>query len=207
MTRLLLALLLAITAQAVELHPPPDIALAKVRRIYVDQLGGGAGSDQMRDMLIAAIQRSGLFSLTENPDRADASLRCSSEQKFFVDEHQTSDSIGIHASEGTGSDSRASFGAGSSSRQNLSTGISQNESSHSRENKQEAGASVRLVDSDGDVIWSTTQESSGAKLRTALADVADKVARRLAEETKAARAAQALSPSPPPPPPVSPSAK
>ena len=174
-------------APAIELHPPAEIALAKVRRIYVDQLGGGAGSDQMRDMLIAALQNSGLFALTENPERADATLKGSSDQKYFTDEHQTSDSIGIHASEGSGSSSGASLGTSSSARQNLSTGISQNESSHIKEHRQEVGASVRLVDAEGDVIWSTTQESGGAKFRGAMADVAEKIARRLADETKKAR--------------------
>jgi len=46
---------------------------------------------------------------------------------------------------------------------------------------------VRLVNLDGDVIWSTTQESNGAKFRGAMADVADKIARKLIDETKKAR--------------------
>ncbi|MES1261960.1 MAG: hypothetical protein ABUS49_09500 [Acidobacteriota bacterium] len=179
---------------AVELHPPAVPPLARVRRIYVDQLGGGAGSDQMRDMLIASMQHSGLFVLTENPERADATLKGSSDQKFFTDEHQTSDSIGIHASEGTGSSSGARLGTNSSARQNLSTGISQSEASHFKEHIQEVGASVRLVDAEGDVIWSTTQESNGAKFRGAMADVAEKIARHLAEETKNARAAAGIKP-------------
>ena len=37
-------------------EPPSEAALADVKRIYVDQLGGGKTSDQFRDMLIAAIQ-------------------------------------------------------------------------------------------------------------------------------------------------------
>ena len=41
----------------------PDAALVKVKWIYVDQLGGGKTSDQFRDMMIAAIQSSGLFLL------------------------------------------------------------------------------------------------------------------------------------------------
>ena len=40
-------------------------------------------------------------------------------------------------------------------------------------------ATVRLVNKDGDVIWSTTQESNGAKFRGASADVAEKIARQL----------------------------
>ena len=45
--------------------------------------------------------------------------------------------------------------------------------------RHEAIASVRLVNKDGDVIWSTTQESNGAKFRGASADVADKITKQL----------------------------
>jgi hypothetical protein len=192
----LLSLLLAgmhglSTAAEIELQPAPEALLAKVRRIYVDQIGGGAGSDQIRDMLMTALQNSGLFVITENPERADAVLKGSSDQKIFMEEHTSSDSIGLHASEGSGSSSGASLGTSSSAHQNLSTGITQSESSHIQERRQEVAASVRLVDASGDVIWSTTQESSGGKFRGALADVAEKVGRRLADETRKARASVA----------------
>jgi hypothetical protein len=42
-------------------------------------------------------------------------------------------------------------------------GYGDNESGHSTERRREAIASVRLVNRDGDVIWSTTQESIAAK--------------------------------------------
>jgi hypothetical protein len=177
------------TAAEIELHPTPEALLAKVRRIYVDQIGGGAGSDQMRDMIMTALQNSGLFVITENPERADAVLKGSSDQKIFMEEHTSSDSIGVHASEGNGSSSGATLGTSSSAHQSLSAGITQSESNHIQERRQEVAASVRLVDATGDVIWSTTQESNGGKFRGALADVADKVGRRLAEETRKARAA------------------
>jgi hypothetical protein len=38
---------------------------------------------------------------------------------------------------------------------------------------------VRLVSPDGDVVWSTTQESKGAKYKGATADVAEKVVKQL----------------------------
>jgi hypothetical protein len=53
------------------------------------------------------------------------------------------------------------------------------------------------VNAAGDVLWSTTQESSGAKFKGAMADVADKVVRRLTEETRKARAAEKLPPDTP----------
>jgi hypothetical protein len=172
---------------AVELHPP-EVTLAKVRRIYVDQLGGGKESDQLRDMVIAALQNAGLFVITENPDRADASLKGSGDDKIYTEQHTTSDSIGFHTADSSGTHNAVSIGTSSSSDKSLSAGISQSESSHIEERRHEAQASVRLVSADGDVIWSTTQESTGGKFRGAMADVADRIARRLIEETRKARA-------------------
>jgi hypothetical protein len=165
----------------------PQSSLAKVRRIYVDQLGGGKTSDQMRDMIIAALQSSGLFVITENQERADASLKGSSDDLIYTEEHHLTESIGLNASAGSGSSNRVSGGIGSSARQNAGASVSQNETSHIQERRHEASAAVRLVDADGDVIWSTVQESNGAKFRGAMADVADKIIRHLVEETKKAR--------------------
>ena len=55
----------------------------------------------------------------------------------------------------------------------------ESESHHTRERKHEAYASVRLCNKDGDVLWSTTQESLGGKFRGASADVAAKVAHQM----------------------------
>ena len=51
-----------------------------------------------------------------------------------------------------------------------------------KERKHEALATVRLVNKDGDVLWSTTQESNGAKFHGASADVAEKIAKQLMAE-------------------------
>ena len=53
------------------------------------------------------------------------------------------------------------------------------DSTVSTETITEARLAVRLVSSDGDVIWSTTQESRGAKFKGASADVADKIVKQL----------------------------
>jgi hypothetical protein len=185
--KFLVFFLVAAAALAVEPHSPAA-ALAKVRRIYVDQLGGGRESDQLRDMVISALQNAGIFVITENPERADASLKGSGDDKVFTELHQTSDSIGFHTGEESGTHSAVSIGASTSSNKSLSAGVTENESSHIQERKHEATASVRLVDSDGDVIWSTTQESNGGKFHGAMADVADKIARKLIDETRKARA-------------------
>lgn len=177
--------LLPLAARAVESRPS-EAALADVKRIYVDQLGGGKTSDQFRDMLISAIQSSGLFVLTENPDRADASLKGSGDDLVFTEDHNSSDSIGVHANAGSGSSSRA-LNSGVSSNSTMGLGVTDSENSKISERHHEATGSVRLVLKDGDIIWSTTQESNGGKFRSAMADVADKIVRQLAEETRKMR--------------------
>ena len=65
-------------------------------------------------------------------------------------------------------------------------GVGENESEKITERKHEAMAAVRLVDANGDVIWSTTQESQGGKFKGASADVADKVVRQLVSDMERA---------------------
>lgn len=189
---LLLAVLigLPVVCPAIE-SKPGEAALADVKRIFVDQLGGGKTSDQFRDMLIASIQTSRLYVLTENPERADGILKGSSDDLIYTDEHNSSDSLGVHANAGSGSSSRA-LNSGVSSNQSIGVGVTDSESSRIQERRHEATASVRIVDRDGDVLWSTTQESNGGKFRSAMADVADKVMRQLADATRKARDLAAL---------------
>jgi len=87
------------------------LPLANVKRIYVDQLGGGGESDALRDMIITALQNSGLFVITENPDRADATLRGSADDKIFMENHNTQESLGMHSS-GSKGDSSSEGGIG-----------------------------------------------------------------------------------------------
>ena len=154
--------------------------LLKIRRVFVDRLGGGETAAQMRDMIVGSLQNSRLFVITENQEKADAILRGSGEDLVFTESHASSDSLNAHGSVGSTKTTRqrgdyASFGMGES------------ESSHVTERRHEALAAVRLVNKDGDVIWSTTQESTGAKFRGASADVADKVTRTLKDDYERAR--------------------
>src|ERR1035441_8667866 len=127
-------LLLACPWLAAGIEPEPtQPSLAHVRRIYIEPLGGGETSGQMRDMIIAALQNSKLFVITDNLERADAILRGSSDDKIFTDEHSSSDSIGLHATSGGGSSSNNATGIGTSSHQNSGSGITDREASHSNE--------------------------------------------------------------------------
>ena len=71
-----------------------------------------------------------------------------------------------------------------------SVGIGLDESEKISERKHEAMAAVRLINTDGDVIWSTTQESLGAKFKGASADVADKVVKQLLADIERSRRSQ-----------------
>ena len=85
---------------------------------------------------------------------------------------------------------RFNGGGGSVSRsvaRSLSAGVGENESTNIHERKHEAMATVRLVNKDGDVMWSTTQESNGAKFRGASADVADKITKQLTADMERLR--------------------
>jgi hypothetical protein len=180
-----------------ELDVTPDgvsLELLNVRRLFVDRLTGGDTAAQMRDLLIASLQNAKLFVITENEERADVSLRGAAEDLIYTDQFQSSEGVNIHA--GQGGSSRSSSGTrfnGASGQ--VSSGVSrslnltlgEHEESNIHERRHEAMATVRLVDKNGDVIWSTTQESGGAKFRGASADVADKITRALTAEYERAK--------------------
>ncbi len=158
--------------------------LLGIKRIYVDRLTGGETAAQMRDLIIASLHGAKLYILTENPERADAVLHGAAEDLIYTDQFQSSDSVDMRTGVGTGTRSSSRTASGLRS---LSVGVGDRDSTDIRERKHEALATVRLVNKDGDVIWSTTQESDGAKFRGASADVADKIARQLTTDVDRVR--------------------
>lgn len=151
--------------------------ILQVKRIYVSPLVGGDGATGLRELIIAGLDATKLFILTDDPDRADATLKGAADDKAFTDTFETSQNASGHEN--------ISKGNGGSRVTNRVTGIafgdgaSEGESHHIKERKHEAYAAVRLCNKDGDVLWSTTQESLGAKFRGASADVAARIARQL----------------------------
>jgi hypothetical protein len=166
--------------------PDPVLQLLTVRRIYVEPMRGET-ANHIRDMVINALQATKLFTITENADRADAILKGSAEDLIFTDQFSSSEGISGRASASTGGYNRSDQ---RNNRRAASVGISDQESIRIAERKHEAAAAVRLVNKDGDVIWSTTQESLGAKFRGASADVAAKIVRRLTDDYERARRLQ-----------------
>jgi hypothetical protein len=166
--------------------------LLTLRRVYVDRFSGGETAAQMRDMIVNDLQGSKLFVITENQEKADAILRGSAEDLVFNETHSASDNVNVHTSLSTNqSDEETALKGGTRSfdRTGRSTGLGagEGESSRSVERRHEANAAVRLVSKDGDVIWSTTQESMGGKFRGASSDVADKITKRLMEDYELAK--------------------
>jgi hypothetical protein len=180
----LLALLLALQPIAGAIEPSEVDQLLCVKRVYVDKLDGDETAQQMRDMLIAALQQSHLFVITENEARADTFLRGSAKDQQFNESHSSSEGVNGHIS---ASDGGYTYRGGNTHR-SIGAQVGENESNHSVERKHEASAAIRLVNKEGDVIWSTTQESDGSKFRGSMADVADKVTRKLSDDIVKARA-------------------
>jgi hypothetical protein len=188
--RLLLCLCLAIAAPGAEVASLEEHGLRQlltIRRVYVDRITGGETAAQMREILISSLESTKLFLLTETPDRADATLRGAAEDLVFTESHSSSDSLNAHANVGSSRTTRERGGY---------SGISagENESNHSTERRHEAMAAVRLINKEGDVIWSTIQESLGARFRGASADVADKITAKLREDFDRARKLPAIRP-------------
>ncbi|MGP8243290.1 MAG: hypothetical protein ACLQVN_02105 [Bryobacteraceae bacterium] len=185
-----LAILVAVCGLASAADPPAPSSLEAaslrqlltLRRVYVDRLTGGETAAQMRDILISSMAGARLFILTEKEDKADAILRGAAEDLVFSESHQSSDGINAHANL---SGSRGAYNSHVSNAAGI--GIGDNESERSVERRHEALASVRLVNRDGDVIWSTTQESLGAKFRGASSDVAEKITQQLKDDFEKAQ--------------------
>jgi len=155
--------------------------LLQIRRVYVDHLTGGETAAQMRDILLSSLESSKLFVLTENPERADATLKGAAEDLVFTEVRSSSESISARTNAGIGranSTSRGAYGG---------FGVGESESEHSTDRRHEAVAAVRLVNKEGDVIWATTQESLGAKFRGASTDVAEKITAKLKDDFARAR--------------------
>jgi hypothetical protein len=152
----------------------------------VDLLSGGESAFKLRDLLMTSLQGTKLFIITEDRDKADAILKGTGLDNTFTEKYQSSDNLTVRSSltlpvgnNNTNSRTSKSTGAGLS--------VGENDSLRTEERKHEAIATVRLVGKDGDVLWSTTQESPGGKFLGAAADVADKVAKRLAADVRQAR--------------------
>jgi hypothetical protein len=167
----------------------PHAQLLEVRRVFIDKLIG-ENSAQIREMIIGSLLKTRLFVITENEQRADAFLRGAAEDLVFTDVFQTSESVTGRAQLGINTGTGGSTRYSSRNALSGSAQVGDNDSQRIQERKHEATAAVRLVNKEGDVIWSTTKESHGAKFRGAAADVAEQVAIQLTGDFQAAKKAR-----------------
>jgi curli biogenesis system outer membrane secretion channel CsgG len=160
--------------------------LLNVRRIYVESFGGDSASQQLQAMVINSLAESKRFIVTENKDKADAVLKGTGLEKRAQEFHAIAEGTAVstaaggghgevsgNVSNGTGSISGSSSGGFSSK------SLAASDSQASTETVDDAHLAVRLVSTDGDVIWTTTKESKGAKYKGASADVADQIVKQL----------------------------
>ena len=160
-----------------ELDPRAELVakLLSMKRVYVDSFGDDSVSKSLQAMVINALDESKRFIVTENKEKADAVLKGRSIESTSQELHGTGS--GTHVAAAGGSESSSPGGGAHGGFAAKAMGI--DDSTVSTETITEARLAVRLVSSDGDVIWSTTQESRGAKFKGASADVADKIVKQL----------------------------
>ena len=152
--------------------------LLSAKRIYVDSFGDDAINKTLHAMVIDALRSSKRFIITENKEKADLVLKGASLEKTTQEAHALGSGTSVGGAAGSQSATFAG-GTGSSSGGFIARHLGISDSEASVETVNDARLAVRLVSSDGDVVWSTTQESKGAKYKGATADVADKVVKQL----------------------------
>jgi curli biogenesis system outer membrane secretion channel CsgG len=134
-------------------------ALLKVKRIYVESFGDDIISKELQSMIVSALVATKRFKVTENREKADAVLKGVALEKSSQELHAYHE--GTAVGQGAISDSSA----------------------HT-ETLSESKLSIRLLSLDGDVIWTSTQESKGAKYKGSGADVADKCVKQLLRDVE-----------------------
>lgn len=160
--------------------------LLSVKRIYVESFGDDVISKQLQAMVVNALTQSKRFIITENKEKADAVLKGTGLEKTSQELHAIGEGTTVARAAGSehgevsgvitnGNGSISGSSSGGFGAQKL--GIS--DAQASTETINNARLAVRLVSSDGDVIWATTKESKGAKYKGASADVADEIVKQL----------------------------
>lgn len=153
-----------------QVTPELQAKLISIKRIYVDPVGDDAASKKFYGMLVSSFADSKLFIITENKDKADAVLKVTASENSHQEMHSLKDKAAAVTGRGA---------------------VATDDSVANTETINEASISARLVAADGDVVWTTTQESKGAKYASASADAASKVVKQLVRDLEKLRAIKA----------------
>src|SRR5579863_5231852 len=141
-------------------------ALLKVKRIYVDNFGDDIISKELQSMIVSSLAATKRFKVTENRDKADAILKGVALEKTSQEVHAYGEATSVGAASGGGHSEISGSGgtvSGTSSGGFIARHMGTSDSSMNTETVNEARVAVRLVNPEGDVIWTNTQESKGAK--------------------------------------------
>jgi len=176
---------------AVKSSDEDSTELLKVRRIYVESFGEDIISKELQSMIVSSLVATKRFKVTENRDRADAILKGVALEKTSQELHAYGEGTSVGAASG-GSHGEVSGSvvngngtiSGSSAGGFVARHMGTSDSSVNTETINEARVAVRLVNPEGDVIWTSTQESKGAKYKGASADVADKCVKQLLRDVE-----------------------
>ena len=161
--------------------------LVEVKRIYVESFGTEDASKQLEAMVVSSLTESKRFIVTEDKSKADAILKGTAMQRTSQELHAYGSATNVGTAAGSHSASVSGSGgsfSGSSVGGFVANHAGIDDSSVNTETIDRAQGAIRLVNSDGDVIWTTTQESKGAKYRGATADVADKMVKQLLRDVE-----------------------
>lgn len=156
--------------------------LLSIKRIYVEEFGDDKEAKILQSMVINALTQTKRFIVTENKGKADATLKGTALEKRSQELHSTASGTSVSSILGGFSADRRTAGGAIGG-----VGMGTGDASTSTETIDHAALSVRLVSADGDTIWSTTQESKGAKYKGAGADVADKIVKQLLQDLERAQ--------------------
>ena len=89
------------TSSPVPAAANPASTLSAIKRVYVDALTGDDSAAAIRELLIASLQQSRLFVLTDNPDRADATLKGAANDTVFTDTFDSQEGLNARANSGS----------------------------------------------------------------------------------------------------------
>ena len=142
-------------------------------------------------MIVSSLVATKRFKVTENRERADAILKGVALEKTSQELHAYGEGTAVGgASGGSHGEINGSIVNGNGTISGSSSGgfvarhMGTSDSSVNTETVNEARVAIRLVNPDGDVIWTSTQESKGAKYKGASADVADKCVKQLLRDVE-----------------------
>ncbi len=168
-----------------------DQRLVSVKRVCIQRMGEDALGVQVQEMVIARLFESRRFSLTENCDNADYAVKGTITERSDRVSRSESESIGF-GERVAASDSSWTAGAGGRSN-SASASVRGAASEHlaSSDVKVQAAVTLRVVDKDGEILWATSQESTGGKTKGAIGDAAERAVRKLLRDIGRAEQAAA----------------